>query len=52
MLLDERPIDYDKPGWLFEIKYDGYRLMAEFGNGTCRLKSRNGANATNWFPEL
>lgn len=52
MLLDERPIDYEAPGWLFEIKYDGYRLLAEFGDGSCKLKSRNGANATKWFPEL
>lgn len=52
MLLDERPIDHELPGWLYEIKYDGYRLLAEFGNGTCRLKSRNGADATKWFPEL
>lgn len=45
-------IDYEAPGWLFEIKYDGYRLLAEFGNLACKLKSRNGANATSWFPEL
>jgi len=52
MLLDERPIDHEAPGWLFENKYDGYRLLAEFGDGSCKLKTRHGANATKWFPEL
>jgi bifunctional non-homologous end joining protein LigD len=52
MLLDERPFDLDAPGWVYEIKYDGYRLMAEFGDGKARLKTRNGADASKWFPEL
>ena len=52
MLLDERPVNYETPGCFFEIKYDGYRLLAEFGDGACKLKSRNGADATKWFPEL
>lgn len=36
--------------WHFEIKYDGYRLLA--ASGPARLKSRNGADATAWFPEV
>jgi bifunctional non-homologous end joining protein LigD len=52
MLLNERPIDLDASGWLFELKFDGYRLMARFGSGACTLKTRNGANATQWFPEI
>jgi bifunctional non-homologous end joining protein LigD len=52
MLLDERPFDLHAPGWAYEIKFDGYRLMAEFGQGQCLLKTRNGANATSWFPEI
>jgi hypothetical protein len=24
MLLDERPLDFDEPGWIYEIKFDGY----------------------------
>jgi bifunctional non-homologous end joining protein LigD len=52
MLLDERPLDLSAPGWIYEIKFDGYRLMAEFGNGTCKLQTRNGADATRWFPEV
>lgn len=52
MLLDERPLDFRAPGWLWEIELDGYRTTARFGQGECELRSRNGADATNWFPEL
>lgn len=52
MLLDERPLDFRAPGWLWEIKFDGYRTTAQFGQGKCELRSRNGADATKWFPEL
>lgn len=51
MLLCERKTLPHGPGWRFEIKYDGYRLLATTGDAP-RLKSRNGANATTWFPEL
>ncbi|WP_249221234.1 hypothetical protein [Cupriavidus sp. KK10] len=50
MLLTERKTLPREPGWHFEIKYDGYRMLAT--TGTPRLKSRNGADATAWFPEL
>ncbi|CAN7332966.1 hypothetical protein LJR084_001954 [Variovorax sp. LjRoot84] len=52
MLLDERPLDVEEPGWIYEIKFDGWRLMARFGDGKCELRTRQGANATNWFPEI
>jgi len=52
MLLDERLLDLDETGWIYELKYDGYRMLAEFGGGTCRLKTRNGADASKWFPEV
>ncbi|QYY33432.1 hypothetical protein K2O51_23235 [Cupriavidus pinatubonensis] len=51
MLLCERKTIPYESGWHFEIKYDGYRLLASTG-GAPQLKSRNGANATTWFPEL
>ncbi len=51
MLLCERKTLPRGPGWHFEIKYDGYRLLASTGAAP-QLKSRNGANATIWFPEL
>jgi bifunctional non-homologous end joining protein LigD len=52
MLLDERPLDVEEPGWIFEIKFDGWRLLAKFGEGKCELRTRRGANATKWFPEV
>ncbi|MBT2299303.1 hypothetical protein J7E70_02395 [Variovorax paradoxus] len=52
MLLDERPLDVEEPGWIYEIKFDGWRLMARFGDGKCELRTRQGANATGWFPEV
>jgi bifunctional non-homologous end joining protein LigD len=33
---------FDDPEWLFEIKWDGYRAIAEVQKGTVRLYSRNG----------
>src|SRR5438270_4787802 len=32
---------FDRPGWLFEIKWDGYRAIAEVGKRGVRLYSRN-----------
>tara|TARA_Y100000588_G_scaffold364638_1_gene428552 strand:- start:1153 stop:1320 length:168 start_codon:yes stop_codon:yes gene_type:complete len=36
---------FDDPGWLFEVKYDGFRSLADIGDGTCRLVSRNGTRS-------
>jgi hypothetical protein len=33
---------FDRRGWLFEIKWDGYRVIAEVDKGQVRLYSRNG----------
>jgi bifunctional non-homologous end joining protein LigD len=52
MLLTERRIALDMPGWVYEVKHDGYRVTALFGNGACKLRSRHGADATAWFPEV
>jgi bifunctional non-homologous end joining protein LigD len=52
MLLDERLLDLEEPGWIYEVKFDGWRLMAEFGDGRCQLRTHRGANATRWFPEI
>jgi bifunctional non-homologous end joining protein LigD len=51
MLLDERPLALDETGWIYELKMDGYRVLAEF-DGTVQLRTRNGTDATTWFPEV
>ncbi len=43
---------FSKPGWLFEIKYDGYRLIGVKENDQVLLLSRNGNDLTSSFPEI
>ena len=38
------------PGWIHEIKHDGYRIMAERDHGSVRLYSRNGYDFAERFP--
>lgn len=53
MLLDERRAPpFGLAGWLYEIKFDGYRLVAGIDAGKVQLATRNGADATRWFPEV
>jgi bifunctional non-homologous end joining protein LigD len=52
MLIDEHAFDLSAPGWVYEIKHDGYRCLAEFGNGMAFLRSKGGADMTKWFPEV
>lgn len=37
--------------WLFEVKYDGYRILAFLEGGGVRLMTRNGNDYTERFPE-
>jgi bifunctional non-homologous end joining protein LigD len=41
MLANTADEPFDNPDWLFEIKYDGYRGIAEIQSGKVRLYSRN-----------
>ena len=43
---------FSREGWVFEIKYDGYRLLAESSGGAASLVSRNGNDLTATFPEV
>lgn len=53
LLLDDRKYqirDVAGPGCLYELKYDGYRVLAEFGAGAVEMRTRNGHDCTGWFP--
>ena len=52
MLLGEVKRPFSDPAYGYEIKYDGYRLLAECDGPKVRLQTRNGADATAWFPEI
>jgi bifunctional non-homologous end joining protein LigD len=43
---------FDDPDWLFEIKWDGYRVEAVIRDGQARLWTRNQQDAATYFPEL
>lgn len=42
---------FSHPDWLFEVKWDGFRALAQIAGGECRLISRNG-NTFKSFPGL
>jgi bifunctional non-homologous end joining protein LigD len=43
---------FDDPTWLFEIKWDGYRVEAVVRDGRVSLHTRNGKDAGAYFPGL
>jgi bifunctional non-homologous end joining protein LigD len=42
MPLSRRPLPFDHPEWIFELKYDGFRALGVIQNGRTQLISRNG----------
>ena len=52
MLARPAQTPFSKDGWLFELKYDGYRLLAERRNREPYLRSRAGHDITRTFPEI
>ncbi|MGC3997603.1 MAG: DNA ligase D [Anaeromyxobacter sp.] len=52
MLAERRDAPFDGQGWLFELKYDGYRLLARRSGAEVSLRYRSGADATALFPEV
>lgn len=42
----------DPQGWAYEIKYDGYRLLARIEGDSVRLMTRNGNDWTHKLPKL
>jgi bifunctional non-homologous end joining protein LigD len=50
-LVKGRGRPFSSPGWIFELKYDGYRCFA-LRDGAARMISRQGAEMSRTFPEL
>jgi bifunctional non-homologous end joining protein LigD len=42
----------DNPDWIYEIKYDGYRIISTIRNGEVNLLSRNGNSYTENFKTI
>jgi bifunctional non-homologous end joining protein LigD len=51
MPLFRKPLPFDHPEWVFELKYDGFRALAVIQNGRTQFVSRNG-HPFNSFTEL
>ena len=43
---------FRRKGWVYEIKYDGYRLLIERDGDFVTLRSRRGVDLTERFPEI
>lgn len=52
MLAETRDDAFTKEGWIFELKLDGYRLLASKRGNEVTLVSRNGNDYTGVFPEI
>jgi len=48
--LHEKP--FDDPEWIFEVKWDGYRAIAEIGKDEIKLYSRNGLSFLRLYPAV
>jgi bifunctional non-homologous end joining protein LigD len=52
MLAEPSDTIFTRDGWLFELKLDGYRLLASKQRGEVLLLTRNGNDYTATFPEI
>jgi bifunctional non-homologous end joining protein LigD len=52
MLAEQADDAFTRDGWLFELKLDGYRLLACKRAGEALLLTRNGNDYTEVFPEI
>ncbi len=43
---------FDDPDWIFETKWDGFRIIAKVTRGAAALYSRNGNNVTKNYPSI
>jgi bifunctional non-homologous end joining protein LigD len=52
MLAETADAPFSRPGWLFELKLDGYRILAGKEGDEARLLTRNGNDCGVSFPEV
>jgi bifunctional non-homologous end joining protein LigD len=52
MLASSAADPFDDPDWIFEIKLDGYRCIAEIEKGEVLIYSRNNLSFNNRFPGI
>ncbi len=52
MLAEEAKAPFSDPNFLFELKYDGYRLLVVIEDGRSELFYRHGSKATELYPEI
>jgi bifunctional non-homologous end joining protein LigD len=52
MLCTLLPKPFNRQGWLYEIKWDGFRAVAEIDSSDVRLCSRKQKSLKSYFPEI
>ncbi len=52
MLGEAREKPFTRPGWIFELKLDGYRMVGGRSGDEVSLRTRNGHSAAGTFPEV
>ncbi|MBK5257556.1 MAG: DNA ligase D, partial [Vicinamibacteria bacterium] len=52
MLAEDAKAPFSDPNFIFELKYDGYRLLLSAEDGRCELIYRRGSKATDLYPEI
>jgi bifunctional non-homologous end joining protein LigD len=52
MLAESRDLPFSAEGWLFELKYDGFRAIAGKAGRGVEIRHRGGRDATALYPEL
>ncbi len=50
--LTSASVPFNRTGWIFELKYDGFRMLAASRDGNAELISRRGIDYTDRFPEI
>ena len=51
-MLKLAPEPFSRAGWIFELKYDGFRVLAGYWQGKPQLISRLGTDLLQFFPEI